>query len=149
MFYMCSNISSMVNVKWFFGIPRIGALPSLRNLKPFWETTCSGFRLETNPISLSSKSRVKVNMTLVEKVDWLSNFRFGRRVAPYGPQEYSSEVASLMSTIDANPRIPVKILFLGPSVSGPWTPEQVWDTAFINRFKDRFYAFTVQQYVCP
>jgi len=21
MFYMCSNISSMINVKWFFGIP--------------------------------------------------------------------------------------------------------------------------------
>ena len=74
---------------------------------------------------------------------------FGRRTAPYGPADYANEVTKLLTTIDANPRIPVKNNLVGPSVaSGPWTPEQVWQTGFIDRFKDRFYAFTVEQCVC-
>lgn len=54
----------------------------------------------------------------------------------------------MIKAMDGNPNIPVKNQLLGPSVAtGPWTPEQVWDTGFVNTFKDRMYAFTVEQYV--
>lgn len=47
--------------------------------------------------------------------------------------------------MDANPLITNKAQLLAPSVSGQWTPEEVWDTGFIDKFKDRMYAFTVEQ----
>lgn len=78
----------------------------------------------------------------------MCSFRFGRRVT-YSPQQYADEVGSLLTTMDADPLILNKNQLLGPSVSGQWTPEDVWATGFIDRFKDNMYAFTVEQYVLP
>jgi len=50
--------------------------------------------------------------------------------------------------MDANPRILNKNMLIGPSVAtGPWTPEQVWDTGFVNKFQDRLYSLAVEQCV--
>jgi len=60
---------------------------------------------------------------------------------------YSNEVQALINVMDQNPLILNKKMLIGPSVatSGTWTPEQVWDTGFIDRFKDRLYALSVEQ----
>lgn len=61
---------------------------------------------------------------------------------------YVQELEQLFTVIDANERIPIKNNLLAPSVAtGPWTPEQVWETGFIERVKDRLLAITVEQYV--
>ena len=48
--------------------------------------------------------------------------------------------------MDADPRILNKNMLIGPSVaSGPWMPEQVWDTGFIDTCRDRLYCLSVEQ----
>jgi len=43
-------------------------------------------------------------------------------------------------------------MLLGPSVGSSipgvtWTPEQVWETGWLDTFKDRLYGVTVEQFV--
>ena len=73
-------------------------------------------------------------------------FRFGRRVAPYGPGDYFNDVGNLITAMNNDSRIPNKNMLIAPSVAtGPWTPEQVWDTGFINAYNDHLYCLAVEQ----
>jgi hypothetical protein len=50
--------------------------------------------------------------------------------------------------MEANSGIPNKNMLICPSVAtGPWTPENVWDTGFLNQYSDHLYALAVEQYV--
>ena len=52
--------------------------------------------------------------------------------------------------MEADSGIPNKNMLIGPSVAtGPWTPELVWDTGFINTYSDYLFALAVEQYVIP
>ncbi|KAF9556467.1 glycoside hydrolase family 79 protein [Agrocybe pediades] len=129
MFYMTNNISSMLNIKWFFGIPfndsvnwRLDIAESAQNI------------LGDNLLGLQAGN----------EPDFYQ--QFGRRQV-YSPDMYSNEVDDLIKTIDANPNIPNKHMLIGPSVSTIiWKPEDVWKTNFIERFKDRLYALSVEHY---
>lgn len=46
---------------------------------------------------------------------------------------------------DAN--IPTKDNLIGPSVSGTWTPEQVWDAGYLSDYSSDLCAIAVEQYV--
>ena len=47
--------------------------------------------------------------------------------------------------MNADSRILNKNMLIGPSVASAWTPEQVWDTGFIDTYKDHLYCLSVQQ----
>jgi hypothetical protein len=115
-------------VKWFFGIPfnqtdwRLGIAEEAQNI------------LGDNLLGLQAGN----------EPDFYQ--RFQHRVT-YSPEQYCDELQDLINTMDANPRIPVKNKLLGPSIAtGDWTPEQVWNAGFIDKFKDRLYALTVERY---
>ena len=109
-----------------------------------WATTYSVYKQATNPIFTN---RAVSLLFLISFSQYLnSNPRFGHRPAPYGPPDYFNDFGSLINATDANPRILNKNMLIGPSVaSGPWTPEQVWDTGFIDAYKDRLYCLAVEQ----
>jgi hypothetical protein len=148
MFYLASNISSLVNVKWFFGIPfndtvhwRLTIAEESEqilgnNLLGLQAGNEPDFYIEYVPISFFLRLQTSFCLFL---------FRAGHRTAPYNPADYARELTSLINNIDADPRIPVKNNLIGPSVAGPWTPEQIWDIGYMDRFEDRLYAFSVQQ----
>jgi hypothetical protein len=97
-----------------------------------------------NPTSISSAFFSEIGV-----INQFSNIlpnRFGRRVT-YSPDMYSNEVQELIDVMDKDPLILNKNMLIGPSVatSGTWTPEQVWDTGYIDRFKDHLYALSVEQ----
>jgi hypothetical protein len=46
-----------------------------------------------------------------------------------------------------NTSIPIKNNLLGPSVSGYWWPEMIWNTGFIEDYTDSLKYLTVEQYV--
>ena len=73
------------------------------------------------------------------------NLRFTLRAAPYEPADYFNEFGSLINTMNADSRILNKNMLIGPSVASAWTPEQVWDTGFIDTYKDHLYCLSVQQ----
>ncbi|KAF8800345.1 glycoside hydrolase family 79 protein [Phlegmacium glaucopus] len=130
MFYMANNISSLVNVKWFLGIPF--------NDSVNWRLTIA----EEGQQILGSNL---LGLQAGNEPDFYGVF--GRRASTYAPADYSNDLASMITAMDADSRIPNKNMLIGPSVAtGPWTPEQVWDTGFIDRFKDRLYSFAVEHY---
>ena len=51
----------------------------------------------------------------------------------------------MIQTIQADPKIPVNNNLIGPSVSGTWSPEQIWDTGYIQRFAANLGALCVEQ----
>ncbi|KAG5633558.1 hypothetical protein H0H81_006850, partial [Sphagnurus paluster] len=60
---------------------------------------------------------------------------------------YSNEFAALVTAIQNDPQIPIKNMLIGPSLaSGPWSPEQLWETGYLDRFKDSLTAVTMEHY---
>jgi hypothetical protein len=55
----------------------------------------------------------------------------------------------MIAALQADPKINSKgnLDLIGPSISGQWTPEMVWDTGFISSYTANIYALAVEQYV--
>ena len=53
----------------------------------------------------------------------------------------------MVQDIQADMNIPTKNNLIGPSVSGNWTPEDVWNTGYISDFAAVLYALAVEQCV--
>lgn len=51
--------------------------------------------------------------------------------------------------MQANGNIPrTNDILIGPSLaSGDWEPQMVWDTGFIDNYRDNLCVLTVEQYV--
>lgn len=121
-----------------------GGLLSLRKDNRSWGTTYSVCRQVTNLISTNRAFSFLLFHFLSMTLN--PNLRYGRRVAPYGPADYYNDVGSLINTMNADSRILNKNMLIGPSVAtGHWTPEQVWDTGFIDTYKDHLYCLSVEQ----
>ena len=67
----------------------------------------------------------------------------------YSPQDYANEFGLVAQAMAQDPNILTHNNLIGPSVaSGPWKPEQVWDTGFITTYEDVLGALSVEQYAC-
>lgn len=146
---MANNISSMVNVKWFFGIPfndtnwRLAIAEEAQAI------------LGDNLLALQAGNEPDFYLEYAvhrcrHRLDSdAHSLRFKRRTGKYDPIDYLHEVQDVIRVMDNNPKITNKHMLLGPSVASAfWTPEMVWETGFIDATKDRMYAFTVERYVC-
>ncbi|KAJ7204663.1 glycoside hydrolase family 79 protein [Mycena pura] len=146
LFYLLSNISSFVNVKWYVGMP-------------FNETSDFRFQIVEYGEAILGENLLGVQVgnepdlyvayaPRLQTLPVLSSqpFSHGHRNSSYGPQNYANEVGELISAIAANSDIPVKNNLIGPSVSGTWTPEMVWNTGFIEDYTDSLSALSVEHY---
>jgi hypothetical protein len=69
------------------------------------------------------------------------------RNATYSAWDYFGEFGAVIDKIGADAAISRKDnLLIGPSVSGTWTPEQVWDTNFIPAYSSSLYSLAVEKY---
>ncbi|KAG5636140.1 hypothetical protein H0H81_008996 [Sphagnurus paluster] len=69
----------------------------------------------------------------------------GHCAEPYGPTGYSNEFAALVTAIQNDPQIPMKKMLIGPSLaSGLWSPEQLWETGYLERFKGSLTEVTME-----
>lgn len=66
----------------------------------------------------------------------------------YGPYDYFGEFGTVVQAIQNNPKIPARNNLIAPSVaSGPWKPEDVWNTGFLEAYGNSLSALAVEQYV--
>ena len=164
MFYMMSPISSMLNVKWFLGMFISLNLNFLLN-DTFFSTLGIPFNDSVDwRLTIAEKSWGQLTWTSSRQRTSLfvqfflpsSNhfhsyliiikIRTGRRQSTYQPQDYSNDVGNLIKAMEADPRISIKNMLICPSLSSiAWTPEQVWDTGFINTHIDHLSALAVEQ----
>ncbi|PPR05779.1 hypothetical protein CVT24_006842 [Panaeolus cyanescens] len=132
MFYIASNISSLLNVKWFLGVPFNQTDPWRLDIAEYGQQI-----LGDNLLGLQAGNEPDLYL------------RFGHRTGTYTPTDYSNEVSNLLDTISTNPLIPRKNIFIGPSVASKeagFDTADVWATGFIDKFKDSFYCFSVENY---
>ncbi|KAJ6595642.1 hypothetical protein DFH09DRAFT_144191 [Mycena vulgaris] len=129
LFYLLSNISSLVNVKWYIGVP-------------FNDT--SDFRLQIVEYSEAILGDNLLGVQVANEPDLY--VAHSHRNSSYDPQAYSDEFGELVAVLAANSNVPVKNNLIGPSVSGTWTPEMVWDTGYITKYTDSLSALSVEHY---
>jgi hypothetical protein len=130
MFYLLSNISAVVDVKWFLGIPFNDSVNWRLSIAEYGQQI-----LGDNLLGLQAGN----------EPDFYQ--QFGTRPAPYGPQNYSDDIAGLLAAMEANPNIPNKNMLIAPSVaSGNWTPEMVWNTGFIQQYSGHLFCLSVEHY---
>lgn len=60
-----------------------------------------------------------------------------------------AEIGLLIEAIEADTAIPYQHNLIGPSVSGTWTPQQVWDTGFITEYSNNLAALAVEMWAFP
>ncbi|KAG6901045.1 hypothetical protein C0995_001586 [Termitomyces sp. Mi166 len=128
-FYLAANISSLVNVRWYLGIP-------------FNDTN---WRLTIAEKGQAILGDHLIGLQAGNEPDYYLGH--GHRIEPYGPTEYANEFQNLVQAVNDNANIPIKNMLIGPSLaSGPWQPQQVWDVGYLDRFKDVLTAITMEHY---
>jgi len=53
----------------------------------------------------------------------------------------------LVQQMGADQNIPNQDLLIAPSVSGNWSPEQIWDTGFVDSYGPHLAFLSVEQFV--
>uniref|UniRef100_D8QFJ7 Glycoside hydrolase family 79 protein n=1 Tax=Schizophyllum commune (strain H4-8 / FGSC 9210) TaxID=578458 RepID=D8QFJ7_SCHCM len=132
LFYLMSNVSSLVDVRWVLGVP-------------FNETD---WRLEIAQYGTQILGDKLLALQIGNEPDLY--VAHGHRPDTYTPATYSDEFASCGDALDAAGIRTDKYLIgtlIGPSVAtGDWRPEDVWDTGFLDRHKDRLGILAVEHY---
>jgi hypothetical protein len=73
-------------------------------------------------------------------------FSHGHRPEGYNEFNYFGEFAELILAIEANPNIPNKHMLVGPSLaSGPWQPDQLWKTGYLEAYAEYLNVITMEQ----
>ncbi|KAJ7037927.1 glycoside hydrolase family 79 protein [Mycena alexandri] len=129
LFYMLSNISALVNVKWYIGVP-------------FNDT--SDFRLQIVEYGEAVLGDNLLGIQVGNEPDLYSAHQ--HRNGSYSPQNYANEFGEMVAALAADPNVPVRNNLIGPSVSGTWSPEDVWNTGFITQYTDSLGALSVEHY---
>ncbi|KAJ7018598.1 glycoside hydrolase family 79 protein [Mycena alexandri] len=128
--YMLANISALVNVEWYLGIP------------------------------LNDTSHLRLGIAEAGEAilgDKLIGFQVGNepdqytlhqhRPPGYGPANYSSDFGIVDAALRADPKVAaVDGKLLGPSLSGQWQPQQMWDVNFIPDHKQSLAALSMSFY---
>ncbi|KAI0938000.1 hypothetical protein AcV7_003315 [Taiwanofungus camphoratus] len=126
---MLANVSVLVNAKWYLGIP-------------FNDTTNP--RLEIAQTGQSILGENLLGLQLGNEPDLYA--AHGHRPSTYSPWDYFDEFSVVVDAISNDSQIPVRNNLIAPSVSGTWTPEDIWNTGFIPTFMNELGALAVEHY---
>ncbi|KAI0830340.1 glycoside hydrolase family 79 protein [Trametes gibbosa] len=127
--YLLSNISALVNVNWYLGVPLNDSANLALDIVEWGERILGdsllGFQVGNEPDLYQ---------------------RHGHRDIGYGPFDYFGEFGDVIAGIKAL-NVPVTNNLIGPSLAtGDWYPEDVWNTGFIPAYADTLGALTVEHY---
>ncbi|KAF9806697.1 hypothetical protein IEO21_08591 [Rhodonia placenta] len=128
--YLLSNISALVNTKWYLGIP-LNDTSNLRLAIAEYGERILGDNL--------------LGLQVGNEPDLYA--RHGHRASTYGPYDYFGEFGQVVAAMQADPNISVSNNLIAPNVAtGDWTPEDVWNTGFIEAYTNSIYTLTVEHY---
>ncbi|KAJ7185827.1 glycoside hydrolase family 79 protein [Mycena filopes] len=126
--YMMRNISALVNVHWFLGVP--------------WFTT-TPFDLGIVQASEAILGDYLLGYQAGNEPDMYS--LHGHRPSTYGPYDYGGEFSDFLTAMSAANLDATKLI--GPNIANfAWTPEMVWDTGFVDTFSANLAYLAVEKY---
>ncbi|KAJ6577637.1 hypothetical protein B0H19DRAFT_932173 [Mycena capillaripes] len=131
--YMMRNISSFVNVHWFLGIPWFVTQP-----------------FDTKIITASQEILGDYLLGLQAGNEPDMYHIHGHRNDSYSPFDYGGEFSDLLTQVAANGADPsgkAMSILVGPNIADfSWTPEQVWDSGFVDKFGPNLAYLAVEKY---
>ncbi|KAJ4489869.1 glycoside hydrolase family 79 protein [Lentinula aciculospora] len=128
--YMMRNISDFVNVRWFVGIPF---------------NDSSDFRLEIAQSAQEILGDYLIGVQAGNEPDLYA--AHSHRSSSYSQYDYVGELGSLIDDMSQYSNLSVaQNLLLIPSVSGTWTPENVWDTGVMDTYSSNIAWMSVEHY---
>ncbi|OBZ74672.1 Beta-glucuronidase [Grifola frondosa] len=127
--YMLANVSSLVNTKWYLGIP-------------FNDTT--NLRLEIAEYGESILGSNVLGFQVGNEPDLY--VAHGHRPANYSVWDYFGEFGVVVNAIAADAQIPTRNNLIAPSLQGTWTPEDVFNTGFVAAYTNALGILSVEHY---
>ncbi|OCH90123.1 glycoside hydrolase family 79 protein [Obba rivulosa] len=129
MLYMMANVSSLVNIQWYLGIP-------------FNDT--SHLRLQIAEYGESILGDNIIGFQVGNEPDLYPGH--GHRPPWWNQTDYFNDFGVVVDAANNDPLIPVKGNLIAPSLSGNWTPESIWDTGFLPAYTDSLSFLSVERY---
>ncbi|KAI1796295.1 glycoside hydrolase family 79 protein [Ganoderma leucocontextum] len=127
--YMLGNVSSLVNIKWYLGIP-------------FNDTNWRFQIVEKGEAILGDKL---LGFQASNEPDLYA--AHGHRPEGWGPTDFFSEFGSMVEAYKGDSLVSKKNNLIAPSVSSAnWAPELVWDTGFVEAYSQYLTALAVEHY---
>ncbi|KAJ3476918.1 hypothetical protein NLI96_g10822 [Meripilus lineatus] len=128
--YLLANVSSLVNTRWYLGIPM---------------NDTANLRLQIAEVAEDILGDTLLGLQLGNEPDLYASH--GHRQETYGPFDYFGEFGTVVQAIQNDPKIPARNNLIAPSVaSGPWKPEDVWNTGFLQAYGGSLSALAVEHY---
>ncbi|KAJ7167195.1 glycoside hydrolase family 79 protein [Mycena crocata] len=131
--YLMRNVSSLVNVHWFLGIPWFLTQP-----------------FDTRIITASQEILGDYLLGLQAGNEPDMYHLHQHRNASYSPYDYGGEISDLlaqMTATGADPSGRAKSILIGPNIANhDWQPQQVWDSGFVDKFQDNLAFLAVEKY---
>ncbi|KAH8092184.1 hypothetical protein BXZ70DRAFT_951580 [Cristinia sonorae] len=128
--YMLNNASSLVDIKWYLGIPM---------------NDTTNLRLGIAEVAEAVLGDKLLGLQLGNEPDLYAGHL--HRANTYSPFDYFGEFGVVVDAIGNNSNIPVRNNLVAPSVAtGPWRPEDVWNTGFIPAYQNVLGVLSVEHY---
>ncbi|KAI0651080.1 glycoside hydrolase family 79 protein [Trametes meyenii] len=127
--YMMANVSTLVNVKWYLGIP-------------FNDTTNWRFQIAEQGEAILGDNLL--GFQAANEPDLYGPH--GHRPLTYSPFDFFGEYALFTEAYQADSQVPIKNNIIAPSVSGTWAPELIWDTGFVEAYTSYLSHLAVERY---
>ncbi|KAJ3782529.1 glycoside hydrolase family 79 protein [Lentinula aff. detonsa] len=126
---MMRNISDLTNVRWYLGIP-------------FNDTN---WRLTIAEQGQQILGDYLLGLQAANEPDLYADH--GHRNLSYSPSDYLSEMQSLVSAMSSDSNIRNQSVLIAPNIAtGDWTPENVWDTGFVDVLDTSLAYLAVEHY---
>ncbi|KAJ3981054.1 glycoside hydrolase family 79 protein [Lentinula detonsa] len=126
---MMRNISDLTNVRWYLGIP-------------FNDTN---WRLAIAEQGQQILGDYLLGLQAANEPDLYADH--GHRNLSYSPSDYLSEMQSLVSAMSSDSNIRNQSVLIAPNIAtGDWTPENVWDTGFVDVLDTSLAYLAVEHY---
>ncbi|KAJ6507834.1 glycoside hydrolase family 79 protein [Mycena vitilis] len=128
--YMLANISGMVNIEWYLGIPLNDTTNPRLGIAEAGEAILGnrlvGFQVGNEPDQYA---------------------QHGHRPDTYSPADFSNDFGTIDKDLRADSKVSVVDgKLIGPSLSGVWQPQQMWEANFIPDHKQSLAAISMSFY---
>ncbi|KAF5353264.1 hypothetical protein D9756_008029 [Leucocoprinus leucothites] len=127
--YLMANVSSLVNVHWFIGIP-------------FFDLTNPNLDIAVQGQQILGETMIGIQVGNEPDL----YVAHGHRPQGYGPIDYLNEFGVVVNAMNNDANAKNRDLLIGPNVATQWTPEQVWDTGFVNDYSQNLVSLAVERY---
>ncbi|KAG6835065.1 hypothetical protein H0H93_005181, partial [Arthromyces matolae] len=146
--YMMANISSLVNVHWFVGVPFLinDTTTRLAIAQAGYEILgdyLMGIQVGNEPDLYQAHD----HYTTVSLVSSSEKAMLSDYFNQYGPYDYFGDFGTYVAAMQAA-NLPGQNLLVGPSIAyADWTTEQVWNTGFVTSYSENLAYLTVEKYL--